>query len=70
MEKLVIFEAGVSNSEGKYSKFIQSPDREKVIEYMNIMEVCVDADFEIIYLEKVFNCVSTTPKIQKRSKKQ
>ena len=63
METLTIFEAGMRSPEGKYSKFIESPDRNKVTEYLEIMDKCKADGFELMLYEKTYHCVSTTPHI-------
>lgn len=63
METLIIFEAGMRSRNGKYSKFIESPDRSKVIEHIEIMKLCNPTDLELVFYEKTYHCVSTTPRI-------
>ena len=63
MIDLKIFEAGMRSPAGKYVKFMDSPDREKVEEYLEIMKTTMPEDFELILLEKHYVLVSTTPHI-------
>lgn len=63
MDTLLIFEAGMRSPEGRYSKFIESPDRKKVEDYLETMEECKPYDFDLVLYEKMYHCVSTTPHI-------
>jgi hypothetical protein len=67
MDTLVIFEAGMRSPEGRYSKFIESPDRKKVEnyleDYLKTMKECRPHDFDLVIYEKMYHCVSTKPHI-------
>jgi hypothetical protein len=63
MESLIIFEAGMRSPNGKYSKFIESPERSEVVEHLEIMKLCNPTDLELVMYEKTYHCVSTTPHI-------
>lgn len=63
MTDLIIYEAGVRNPEGAYSEFMVSPDRDKVLEYLEIMRDVVQDGFEIVFLKKTYSLTSTTPHI-------
>ena len=63
---LIVFEVGLRNPVGKYSKFMESQDRDKVNEYIEIMRSSIDDYFEIVFLEKDYKLVSTTPLIIKK----
>jgi hypothetical protein len=63
MSDLIIFEAGMRIG-GAYSKFMESPDREKVEEHAEIMRAAVSSeDIEIVILEKTYRLINTTPYI-------
>ena len=63
MDTLLIFEAGMRSPEGHYSKFIESPYRKKVEDYLETMKKCKPDDFVLVLYEKMYHCVSTTPHI-------
>ena len=63
MSDLRVFEAGMRNPAGTYAKFMESPDREKVEEYLEIMKTTMPEDFEMILMEKQYVLVTTTPNI-------
>lgn len=66
-ETLTVFEAGVRDGDGNYRQFIQSNDRVRVVDYIEIMkESCFDS-LDIVFLEKTFHLVSTTQHIINRS---
>ena len=63
---MILYEAGARKPDGGYYKFIESPDKAEVLEYTAIMQKVFNtakAGFEIVLLEKVYSCVSTTPYI-------
>jgi hypothetical protein len=63
MEALTVFEAGMRNPDGKYSKFIESPDRKEVADYIETMKSCRPIDFDLVFYEKTYHLVSTIPHI-------
>ena len=63
MQNLTIFEAGMRSEAGRYAEFITSPDREKVEEYIEIMKLSKPEGMTIVFLEKNYQLVSTTPHI-------
>ncbi len=63
MESLIVFEAGMRSEEGKYSKFMESPDRQKVEEYLEIMKKTRTDNFQLVFLEKTYHLICTTPHI-------
>jgi hypothetical protein len=63
METLTIYEAGMRSDSGKYAEFIKSTDRAKVEEYIEIMKQTRTDGFEILFLEKTYHLVCTTPQI-------
>ena len=62
MSDLMVFEAGLRIN-GKYSKFMESPERKKVIEYLEIMKETKPDGGELIFLQKDYRLTSTTPQI-------
>ena len=68
MTDLIVFEAGIRNEEGKYSKFMDSPDRKKVEDYLDIMKTTKPENFELVFLEKHYSLISTTPTITASAK--
>ncbi len=56
---MLIYEAGCKSSIGKYSKFIESNDENKVDEYIEIMKQNVSENLEIVKLVKEYKCIST-----------
>ena len=60
-DRLVVYEAGVINSNGKYSKFIESPEKKKVEDYIEIMKTSVLEGLTIVFLEKTYDLISTIP---------
>lgn len=65
MSDLTVFEAGMRNLKGNYNKFMESPDRDEVEEYLEIMKTTMPEDFELVLLEKRYVLVTTTPHIVK-----
>ncbi len=63
MTTLRVYEAGVRSPDGKYAKFIESNERASVDDYIEIMKEAVQHDFEIVFLTKDYQLVSTTPHI-------
>ena len=63
MDSLIVFEAGMRNQEGKYFEFMESPDRKKVEDYLEIMKKTKPDNFELVFLEKNYHLVSTTPHV-------
>ncbi len=63
MNDLIVFEAGLRSEEGYYSKFMESPDRGRVEEYIEIMKSTKPEGAEIMFMEKCYQLVSTTPHI-------
>jgi hypothetical protein len=63
MDDLIVFEAGMRSDTGKYSKFMESPDRQKVEDYLKIMTTTKPDGFELVLLEKHYQLVCTTPHI-------
>ena len=62
MSDLMVFEAGLRIN-GKYSKFMESPERKKVIEYLEIMKKTKPDNGELIFLQKDYRLILTTPHI-------
>ena len=60
---LTIYEVGIRASSGKYSKFLESYDKEQVIEHAEMMKAHKPKGSEIILLEKYYDLVCTTPHI-------
>ena len=58
-----IFEVGTRNLDGKYTKFMESPDRDAVTDYLDIMKEVVSDNLTIIFTEKTYNLTSSTPYI-------
>ncbi len=58
-----IYEAGIRDEVGKYSLFIQSNDKDAVIDYTETMKETVPLSHEIVFLEKTYELVCTTPHI-------
>tara|TARA_R110000822_G_scaffold122229_1_gene256333 strand:+ start:516 stop:725 length:210 start_codon:yes stop_codon:yes gene_type:complete len=65
MQSITIYEVGMRSPNGEYSKFCESPDKSKVDDHLEIMKKCTPDGFEVVFLEKVYHCVSTTPHIIK-----
>lgn len=63
MQSLTVFEAGMRSESGRYAEFITSPDRKKVDDYIEIMKVSKPEGMTIVFLEKTYQLVSTTPHI-------
>ena len=63
MADIILYEAGMRNSDGKYVKFIQSRNQIEVDDYIDIMLTTKPEGFDVVKLEKVFRCVSTIPQI-------
>jgi len=63
MSDLTVFEAGLRSEEGNYSKFMESPDRAKVEEYLEIMKTTKPDNFELMFYEKTYRLISTNPQI-------
>ena len=63
METMTIYEAGLRAPDGKYAKFISSPNKQVVDEYIEIMKTTKPYGKTILFLEKTFHLVSTTPHI-------
>lgn len=61
METLIIYEAGGRSEDGRYVKFIESPKREDVEECIEIMKKTQPHGTTIVFLEKTFHLVNTTP---------
>ena len=64
-EDVKIYEAGLRLDNGDYSSFIQSRNESKVDEYIGIMKAAKCKNSEIVKMEKLFRCISTTPFIIK-----
>jgi hypothetical protein len=65
-DELIIYESGVRSDDGKYSKFIESPSKSKVDDYIEIMKSTVSDSLTIVYYEKTYRCISTIPQIIRR----
>lgn len=65
MKSLIIYEAGVRNPDGLYSRFIESPKQQDVDDYLRFMKDCVPSNFELVKLEKCYELKCTTPHIIK-----
>ena len=64
METMTLYEAGTRSEEnGGYNKFIESLDREVVEAHIETMKTTVPHKMTIVFLEKTFHLVSTTPHI-------
>ena len=63
MEALTIYEAGLRAPDGKYANFISSTNRQDVDEYIETMKTTAPYGHTILFLEKTFRLVSTTPHI-------
>lgn len=63
METLIVFEAGIRNEDGQYHKFMDSPNREEVQEYLEIMKETKPEDSTLVFMEKTYKLVCTTPYI-------
>ena len=61
-DDLIIYEAGVRIG-NNYSKFTESPDKQKTIDYIEILKVTKPENSEIILLEKTYRVISTIPHI-------
>lgn len=63
-DDLIIFEAGMRHSAGgKYYKFMESPDKAKVEEYLEIMKGTKPDESELVFSEKTYRLIATTPHI-------
>ncbi len=60
LSDLIVFEAGMRNPLGKYSKFMESPNREEVDDYIEIMKTTKPEIFELVLLEKHYTLINTT----------
>jgi hypothetical protein len=66
-KEIKVYEAGVRNElTGKYSQFITSRVRAEVDDYIDIMKQTVSTDYEIVFYERFYNLISTTPYIINR----
>jgi hypothetical protein len=66
MENLTVFEAGARSPDGKYATFMESPEKSKIDDYLEIMKRTVPEDFELVFMEKTYRLISTTPNIINR----
>ena len=63
MSTITVFESGVRIGNGEYCKFIESNEKQNVIDYIEIMKHTKPENSEIVFLEKTYNLVSTIPHI-------
>lgn len=63
MEALTIYEAGLRAPNGEYAQFIFSPNKQEIDEYIKIMKKVKPHEMTILFMEKTFHLVSTTPHI-------
>ena len=63
MQALTIYEVGMRNPNGEYSKFCDSPNKNEVDDHLEIMKKCTPHNFQLVFLEKTYHCVSTVPYI-------
>ena len=63
METMTIYEAGLRAPDGKYVKFISSSNKQDVDEHIEIMKTTKPHGNVILFFEKTFHLVTTTPHI-------
>ena len=63
MDTLIIYEAGLRTEAGKYHNFISSTCINEVEDYIEIVKVSKPESMSIIFIEKTYHLVSTTPHI-------
>ena len=63
MQSITMYEAGMRNPRGEYSKLFESLDKSKVDDHLEIMKKCTPHNFQLVFLEKTYHCVSTVPHI-------
>ena len=63
MSDLTIYETGMRNPDGGYSKFMESPDEKAVDDHIDIMKDCRPEGFEIMRYKKTYRLISTIPHI-------
>jgi hypothetical protein len=61
MSELIIYEAGLRMVSGGYATFIESPDKSKVLNHLEIMESIQPEGSELVFIEKVYKLISQTP---------
>ena len=59
-EQMTLFECGLRIN-GRYCQFMESNNRESIDEYINIMRETNPPYAEILFLEKTYELVSSTP---------
>ena len=65
MEDLIVFEVGIRIESGEYSKFMESPNKKEVLDYLNILKETKPYSSELVFSEKRYRGISTTPVIVK-----
>lgn len=69
MSDLKTYEAGTRDQNGKYCRFIESPDEKAVEEYIKTMNIVVPDDYEIVLFENSYQLSSTVPRIVRNKDK-
>jgi len=64
MSDLIIYEAGI-RIDGEYTKFMSSPDKKKVDDFLEIMKRSTPDCSELMYITKDYRLISSTPHIVK-----
>jgi len=59
METIVIYEAGVLKSDGLYTNFIKSPDKNEVEDYFESMKLYSNDGTTCVMYEKTYKLVET-----------
>ena len=65
MQSITIYEVGMRSPKGEYTKFDESTNKKEADVFLEIMKKFTPDGFEVVFLEKVYHCVSTTPHIIK-----
>ena len=63
MQAITIYEVGMRSPKGEYTKFDESTNKKEADVFLEIMKKCTPDGFEVVFLEKVYHCVSTVPHI-------
>jgi len=61
-EEIRIYEGGIRLESGTYVQILRSEDRVKVEEDIDLIKD-INPDWEVVFLEKCYHLVSTTPRI-------
>jgi hypothetical protein len=64
-EDLVIYEVGVRYGDNHYAAFLESPNKDAVLEHARLVRDTVDDEHTVVFMEKTYRLISTIPHIFK-----